>query len=66
MEVEDYEDLLPPGYIKCHDGSEVSEERIRTRYEALDAAESIVEMAEILSQADDRDWYQWLEERDER
>lgn len=66
MEVEDYEDMLPPGYIKCHDGSEVSEERIRTRYEALDAAESIAEMAAILSQADERDWYLWLEEQDER
>lgn len=66
MEVEDYEDLLPPGYIKCHDGSEVSEERIRTRYEALTTAESIAEMAAILSQADDRDWYLWLEEQDER
>lgn len=66
MEVEDYEDMLPPGYIKCHDGSEVSEERVLTRYEALATAESITEMAAILRQADDRDWYQWLEEQDER
>nr|DAO43365.1 MAG TPA: hypothetical protein [Caudoviricetes sp.] len=66
MDVEDYEEMLPEGYIKCHDGSQVSEERIRTRYEAMAAAKSIVEMAEILNQADDRDWYLWLEERDER
>lgn len=66
MDVEDYEEMLLEGYIKCHDGSQVSEERIRTRYEALAAAESIMEMAEILNQADNRDWYQWLEERDER
>lgn len=66
MDVEDYEEMLPPGYIKCHDGSEVSEERVRTRYEAMATAESIAEMAAILKQADDRDWYQWLEEQDER
>lgn len=66
--IEDFDEILPDGYIKCHDGSEVTRYtgHMRTRYEALTMAESISEMAVILSQADDRNWFEWLEEQCER
>ena len=48
-------------YIKCHDGSEVVTPEI-TRYEALNLAVTIKEMAEVLRDIDNRDWEVWLKE----
>ena len=59
MEIEEYPEVLPGDYIKCHDGTELIASE-QTRYERMKQAETIEQMAEILQEIDTRDWIQWL------
>lgn len=42
MSIEDYQEALPEGYIKCHDGSEVKESEIRNLWKEVQKAAELL------------------------